>query len=351
MKKISPKKVPKGLGVARRRSVASQPADLVRLEPLEEGRAIPVVVRPNTDGVDLGEWAASCRDWVDRQLLEHRAVLFRGFPVTAVADFERLVMAVSDGQRLEYRDRTTPRTSEGERIYTATVHPPDQRIHLHNEGTYWIRWAQRLFFCCLTAPRRGGETPLADVRRVYDRIDPAVRDRFADKGVMLVRNFNDGFGLRWQEVFQTDDRSEVEQYCRDNDIDVEWKDGDRLRTCQVRPAARVHPVTGEPVWFNHAAFYHYTTLEPSVRAAMLAEFGEEGLPYNTCYGDGTPIDAPTAEHLRAAYDAEKTMFPWQDGDVMLLDNMTIAHAREPFEGDRLVLVAMTDAIEGKDCNQ
>ena len=258
-----------------------------------------------------------------------------------VADFERFVMAASDGQRLEYRDRTTPRTTEGERIYTATVHPPDQRINLHNEGTYWTRWAQRLFFCCLTAPRRGGQTPIADVRRVHDRIDPAIRARFAEHGVMLVRNYNDGFGLRWQEVFQTEDRAEVERFCGDNDIAFEWKDGDRLRTRQVRPAVRRHPVTGEAVWFNHGAFYHHSTLDPGVRDAMLAEFGEQGLPYSTCYGDGAPIDAATAEHLRAAYEAEKTMFTWQEGDVMLLDNMSVAHAREPFEGDRLVLVAMT----------
>ena len=70
------------------------------------------------------------------------------------------------------------------------------------------------------------------------------------------------------------------------------------------------------------------------------------LPYSTRYGDGTPIPDDVAEHLRAAYAAEKTLFRWEKGDLMLLDNMSVAHAREPFEGDREVVVAMTDAIEG-----
>ena len=155
----------------------------------------------------------------------------------------------------------------------------------------------KLYFCCLKAPSRGGETPLADVRKVYEHIDPAIRDHFIEKGFQLVRNYNDGFGLRWQEVFQTEDKAEVEEFCRQNEIEVEWKGDDRLRTKQVRAAVRKHPVTGELVWFNHAAFYHHTTLDSEMRDALVTEFGEEGLPYNTCYGDGTPIEPEVAQHI------------------------------------------------------
>ncbi len=332
---------------ARRRSLGAAPGQLVRTGRLSEDRAVPWLVRPADDGLDLAAWGEANRAEVDALLLEHRALLFRGFPVRSVGDFERAVRATSNGELLEYRDRTTPRTSEGDRIYTATVHPADQRINPHNEGTYWVRWAQRLYFCCLVPPARGGETPICDVRNVYRRIEPAVRERFERRQFMLVRNYNDGFGLRWQEVFQTEDRAEVEQFCCDNRIDYEWKAGDRLRTRQVRPAVRAHPRTGEKVWFNHAAFYHWTTLEPALRAALLREFGEDGLPYNTYYGDGAPIEPDAVEHIRQAYAAEKVMFPWRAGDVMLLDNMTIAHAREPYEGERLVLVSMTDATGGE----
>jgi alpha-ketoglutarate-dependent taurine dioxygenase len=346
MHEISPKKpLPAG---ARRRRVAVGADERVQGALLSRDAALPWCVRPAADGIDLTAWAsapegaATLHAW----LMEHRAVLFRGFAVRSVADFERFVLATSDGKLLEYKDRTTPRTSEGNRIYTATVHPADQRINPHNEGTYWVRWPAKLYFCCLKAPSRGGETPLTDVRRVYQRLDPEVRARFEDKQFMLVRNYNDGFGLPWQEVFQTEDSAEVERFCAANSIELEWKPGGRLRTRQVRPAVRVHPRTGEKVWFNHAAFYHHTTLEPGMRAALVAEFGEDGLPYNTYYGDGSPIDPADAAHVRAAYAAEQTMFPWREGDVLLLDNMSVAHAREPYEGERLVLVSMTDAIEG-----
>ena len=335
----------KGPGRARRRSVAARPEERVTIGRYPD-RELPFVVRPAVDGLDLIEWARESRGWIEERLLEHRALLFRGFDLPDVERFEAFVDVTSDGPRLEYRDRTTPRETRGRNVYTSTVHPPDQRIHLHNEGTYWTRFARKLYFACLVAAEKGGETPIADVRRVHDRIDPAVRAPFAEHGMMLVRNFNDGFGLPWQDVFQTEDRGVVESYCAENGIEFEWRDDDHLRTRQVRPAIRVHPATGEAVWFNHAAFFHPTSLEPEIRTALLAEYGEDGLPYATRYGDGTPIPDEVAEHLREAYAAERTLFPWEAGDLMLLDNMTVAHAREPFEGRREVVVAMTEAIEG-----
>jgi len=335
---------------ARRRAVGSSAAQWVSTRRLYEASPIPLLVEPAVDSLELIAWARRERSHVEQLLAEHRALLFRGFPIDSIGQFEEFVDVTSDGERLEYRDRTTPRTTEGNRIYTATVHPPDQRINPHNEGTYWIRWATKLYFCCLTAPESGGQTPIDDVRRVYDRIDPDVRERFSKVGFMLVRNYNDGFGLPWQEVFQTESKDEVGEFCRVNQIELEWRDGDRLTTRQVRPAVRCHPVSGEKVWFNHAAFYHHSTLEPDVRQALVAEFGEKGLPYNTYYGDGAPIEPQVAQHLRDAYEAEKVIFSWQRGDVMLLDNMSIAHAREPFLGERLVLVAMTDAVDEQACS-
>jgi len=314
--------------------------------PLLPDRAIPWVVRPQRAGDDLAEWARRTAGLVDTLLLEHRALLFRGFSVRDLADFERFVRTVSTGEPLEYRDRSTPRETRGARIYTSTIYPPDQTIHLHNEGTYWLKWAAKLFFCCLKTPERGGATPIADVRRVHDRIDPDVRRQFLERAMMLVRNYNDGFGLPWEEVFQTSDKGEVERYCRSNDIAFEWKSGDRLRTKQVRPAIRHHPRTGEPVWFNHAAFFHVTSLPPDMARVLLDELGEEGLPYNTCFGDGGSIDESTIEHIRAAYLAEKVVFDWEEGDVMLLDNMSVAHGREPYAGEREVVVSMTEPCSG-----
>jgi hypothetical protein len=79
-----------------------------------------------------------------------------------------------------------------------------------------------------------------------------------------------------------------------------------------------------------------------VRAELLAAFGEEELPYNTYYGDGSPIEPEAAAAVREAYEMEKLIFPWQNGDVMLLDNMSMAHGRQPYKGRREVVVSMAE---------
>ena len=336
----------KNLPTARRKSVAVSQESWIKTEHLLPGKDIPFMVQPAMDGMNLVDWAKNNRTVVDDLFLKHKALLFRNFHPKNVEDFQEFVKATSDGGFLEYKDRSTPRKDVGDKIYTSTIHPSDQTINPHNEGTYWVKWALKLYFCCMTASEKGGETPIAEVGKVFKRLYADIKKQFLEKKMMLVRNYNDGFGLPWQEVYQTEDKKEVESYCRENLIEFEWKGGDRLRTRQIRPAVRKHPKTGELVWFNHAAFFHYTTLDDNISEALLAEFGEEGLPYNTYYGDGTPIEASVVEHIRQAYEQEKVMFLWQEGDILMLDNMSIAHAREPYVGDRLIATAMTEAFSG-----
>jgi alpha-ketoglutarate-dependent taurine dioxygenase len=290
----------------------------------------------------LSTWARENQVKVESLLLEHRALLFRGFDITTPADFKAVVLATSDGNLLEYTDRSTPRYTVTDGVYVSTIYPADQRIDLHNEGTYWISWPLKLYFCCLKAADQGGETPIADVRAVLSRIDPVVRQRFSDKKIMYVRNYNDGFGLTWQEVFQTNDSLEVEAYCRKNAIEFEWKDGARLRTRQVRPATRNHPRTDEMVWFNHGAFFHISARDEGVSKGLLGMFDEQDLPYMTYYGDGTSIAESDIHHISDAYESERIVFAWEPGDILLLDNMSVAHGRQPYSGERRIIVAMAE---------
>ena len=333
-----------GPGSVRRRSIVADGAEAVTCELLD-GSA-PAVIRPRTADLDAAAWATAARELVAGWFTRHRALLFRGFPINDIEAFQRLVRATSAGEPLEYRDRSTPRPKVGDGVYVSTVYPAERTIAQHNEGTYWTRFPKKIYFGALQVAESGGETPIADVRRVLEHLPASARERFADSEVLYVRNYNDGLGLPWQEVFQTESRAEVEAYCRSNDIEWEWKGGDRLRTRQRRPAVRQHPETGESIWFNHAAFFHVSSLEPEMRRTLLADLGEEGLPYNTYYGDGSAIEPEVVEAIREAYRRETLVFPWQTGDVLLLDNLCFTHGRRPYRGERQVVVAMMEPVTG-----
>lgn len=327
-------------GAVKRKSLTTQD-EWVRESLLEPGRTLPLVVEPAIDQVDLAAWARGHRDWIENRLRKHGAILFRGFPVASTGEFETVVAAAS-GDPIDYRDRTSPRSLVSGKVYTSTDHPADQRILLHNENSYSAVWPAKIFFYCVQPAETGGETPLADCRRVLARLDPALVERFRERGVTYQRNFGDGLGLPWQNAFGTEDPGAVEGFCRDFDIRLEWKDGGRLRTRQVRPALLRHPVTGEDVWFNQAALFHIATLEEPVRRELLSAFAEEDLPSHALYGDGSPIDAADVAAICEAYDAEAVGFPWRKHDVLMVDNAAVAHGRSAFTGARKIVVGMAE---------
>jgi alpha-ketoglutarate-dependent taurine dioxygenase len=327
-------------GSIKRKHIDISPEHLVKIEPLYAKSSLPWLVRPTTSNtVDLISWSTNNRPLLERHLLEKGALLFRDFSISTTEEFESFMRGLA-GDLLEYRERSSPRSQVRGNVYTSTDHPADQSIFLHNENSYQQMWPLRIFFFGKLPAQQGGETPIADVRRVYERITPSVRERFQQKQVMYVRNFGDGFGLPWQTVFQTEDKAIVEEYCHKSGIQCEWKEGGRLRTRRVGQAVIQHPHTKEMLWFNHATFFHITTLEPVIREALLAQFGEEDLPNNSYYGDGSSIEDSVLDELREAYRSETVIFPWQKGDILMLDNMLVAHGRSPFVGPRQILTGM-----------
>lgn len=335
-----------GFKVGTRKSVKVSSEDLVRSRPLFDSGDLPLLVEPAGGAVNLADWLRDNRETVEGRLARHGGILFRGFGVDDLAAFETVADAVCGGL-LDYRERSSPRSRLQGNVFTSTDHPADQEIFLHNEQSYNLTWPLKILFYCQVPAQAGGETPIADCRRVFRRIPEEIRQAFRRRHYLYQRNFGAGFGLPWQTAFQTDDRAEVERYCAANDIEWQWRDGDRLRTRQVRRAVVDHPRTGDTLWFNHATFFHVTTLEPSVRDALRANFADDELPNQTFYGDGAAIEPEVLDTLRAIYRQETVAFPWQQGDVLVLDNMLTAHGRRPFSGRRSIAAVMGEPHTGE----
>lgn len=329
------------LRTARRRTIALEPTALVEMSYLSAGETLPLVVQPAVRGVVLPVWCLENRDLIEQELLKHGAILFRNFQIGSAAEFERIAMAY-DPDLLEYGERSTPRSTVSGKVYTSTEYPADQHITLHNEHSYSNNWALKLWFYCAQPPESGGETPIADSRIVFQRIPAAIREQFMQKKVMYVRNYGTALDLPWQDVFQTEDPKEVESYCGRAGIEYEWR-GAELKTRQVCQAVATHPRTGEMVWFNQAHLFHVSSLENSVQESLLAVLKEEGLSRNAYYGDGTRIESSVLDEIRAIYEETAVAFPWQQDDVLMVDNMLVAHGRRPYTGARKIMVAMAEA--------
>ncbi|MET0410816.1 MAG: TauD/TfdA family dioxygenase [Polyangiaceae bacterium] len=313
----------------------------LHITALGAGGRLPLVVEPSSRGVQLAAVASEVTALVGAELERAGGLLFRGFDVQGVAEFQRF--AASFGHALlGYDFGSTPRSKVSAGVYSSTEYPAHQSIPLHNEQSYATSWPLKIWFYCPQPAPSGGETPIADSRLVYSRIPARIRERWASRGLRYVRNYGAGLDLPWPKVFNTSDRGEVEAYCRAHEIAWEWKDDGELRTSQLCQAVARHPRTGEDVWFNQAHLFHVSALEEEVREVLLDAVSEQDLPRNVYYGDGGPLEPELLDEIRAVLEASQVVFPWQKDDILMLDNMLAAHARNPFSGPRKVVVAMAE---------
>ena len=319
--------------------------ELIQTSYLSAESSLPLVIQPKDETMDLSDWAKHNRPWLEQQLQQHGAILFRGFGLQSANDFEQVAQAICPSLFGDYGD--LPREGVGGKVYGSTPYPAEQAIRFHNESSHLHRWPMKIWFFCVQAAQQGGETPIIDCRKAYQLLSPSLRQRLQEKRLMYVRNFTDGLDVSWQSFFQTCDRTVVEAECRRHQMQVEWID-QGLRTRQIRPAMLPHPKTGDWVLFNQIQLHHIAYLEPTVRQSLLSLFGESNLPRNVYYGDGSPIEETVLAELDAVYEQAKVQFPWQEQDMLMLDNMLVAHGRNPFVGSRKIVVTMGEMICDRD---
>jgi alpha-ketoglutarate-dependent taurine dioxygenase len=65
-------------------------------------------------------------------------------------------------------------------------------------------------------------------------------------------------------------------------------------------------------------------------------------PQYVTFADGTRIPDAYVEQIQNRGLDNAIDVDWRPGDVLLIDNVLVAHGRRPFEGSRRVLVAMSD---------
>jgi alpha-ketoglutarate-dependent taurine dioxygenase len=325
----------------------------VEVKPLCPGQPLPILVTPErgtTGSFEIfRQWATTHGSLIDHYIHKAGVLLIRGFQISSPQDFRAACSAIRPDLR-NYTGGDSPRNDVCDQVYTSTEYPCHLEVLLHNELSYAGWCPEMVFFCCLYAPRSGGETPIADGRKIYAHLNPEVRVRFEHKEVMYFQHLRDtngrpGPGKSWQETFETMDKAVVEKYLVESGMNFEWTEFG-IRTAAKKPAVCDHPVTGEKCWHNQADQWHRDMI--SVKDSVSGPGNDPQAPTagletpgnHVCFGDGSPIDVADLKHIRKVSRQCEVVFPWQEGDIMAIDNILAMHGRKPFTGNRRILVAM-----------
>lgn len=302
-----------------------------------QGLAFPLVYKPAISGYNLKNWLSGNKDKFEKDLVKYGALLFRDFKINTVEKFQDL-MGLFPKELLEYKFRSSPRFELIENVYVSTTYPEDLSINMHSENSYAVNHPERIVFCCITPSEYRGETPIADNRLVLKHLSNELRTKFLEKGVLYRRNLNGVLGLSWQEVFQTSDKKEVEEECDRSGISYDWAGENELILSWKKKAIWEHPITNELVWFNHSLFFNKHMLHEEILKSIKSD---DELPNNTFFGDGSVISKEEIEEIKRAYDQSTVEFKWDKGDVLFLDNLLFSHGRNPYKGERKIIVSIS----------
>ncbi|KAK1484229.1 hypothetical protein CCUS01_03941 [Colletotrichum cuscutae] len=311
---------------------------------------VPPVVESAAALRALGD-SGKLQDLLDK----HGAVLVRGAGNASAETFSKLVGAAEKGRgsyphvQIGLAGKRTPLADN---VWTANEGSPSTRFYQHNEKAPKGEFIPIL---------RGGATPIASSANVFEKVQaeiPELVEEISKRGLGMkmvfrapgneakVNQFNwageHSFG---QELTPEDDeattKQKVEKQVRKLTSDFKWNEDGSLELTQHIPGIRRLPASGRPVWFNGLVGRHGITRD--IGALDPPHIGRDGMTYlPSVYGDDTEIPRRLLDKLIDVIDKEEISLILEEGDLLLVDNFQVSHGREPWEGDRQILVSMWD---------
>jgi alpha-ketoglutarate-dependent taurine dioxygenase len=285
-------------------------------------------------------WVQDNKTELQDKLIQHGAVLFRGFPLDSAAEFEQM-LDHTDYINMPYVGGAAPREQVTQsRIVTANESPATETIPFHHEMAQVPNPPGYIFFYCETPSQTGGATSIlhsAEICKTLFDLNPSFADKIEQDGVRYVRvmpeitDNTSAIGRSWKDTFQVETREAAETVMEEAKMSWQWFDNGNLKTqTNTLPAIRFDEDTQQKVFFNSivAVFTGWNDTRNQGKTAVET-------------GKGELMDEET---IQALVDKMSTMcvnFKWQAGDVLWVNNYTVLHARQPFEGDRRILASIS----------
>jgi len=315
--------------------------------------SFPLVLTPQNSNATLEDqllYLSEEREELLDLAKQHGAVLLRGWGAANPEHFSAIMSIIQDEPHFDMSCSAGPRIEVAKGVFTANEAPPEDTIPFHHEMAQCDSPPRIVCFFCQTAPGGGGSTSLILSHKVAGFLrenHPKVVEKLVRLGVRYVRrqapetDNSSALGKGWKLNFLAETKTQAEEKMRLAGTTWEWLENDYLHTItKVMPAIPVEESSSMEVFFTAAE----TTLKE------LDVFPQDELrPMKSIvFGDGSPMDEETRNAFRDVgryMEENKVMFPWKEGDALLIYNAKAMHSREMFTPPRVIYASMFGRLQ------
>jgi len=231
--------------------------------------------------------------------------------------------------------------------------PSEVKIQFHNEMAYARTYPKFVTFAMVKQADSDGSTLLADNLQVQSSMSKPLLDKFRDLGVQYIRYLHDekeseapDFYNSWQRAFVTEDIDTAMHKAnnRDDFSILRRCDDRRLRHVVWCPVFHQHPDHGK-VFFNSVLNRHGSWLDghPYWGSIPMKE-----RPYHCVWGDGSEFTDSEMAEIRQVHEDKTIKLHLDPGDVLVVDNLRVAHGRTPYRGYRQLGLLLSDMVPRTD---
>lgn len=291
-----------------------------------------------------------------KQLASHGTLLFRGLPIHSAHDFSKFAHAFGYKPH-EIIGIVVDRPMLAPNIAPANEAPKEVLVYNHNESPQVPHAPEYIFFYSHKAPFKGGESPISSSLELFHRAQqeiPEFIDELAQKGILsrvtykVDQQYKGGATLKqaFGKLVEPEDdeatrrtkiEAQIARYGRGKHTTWKWTDDGGLILEHRLPAIRTQPHTGLPTLFTGLAAYYKNAQVNGAGRNITQQL----------YGDGTPIPEKYLAHLAKITDEIRVLHKWEQGDVLVFDNVIAQHGREPWEGEQGDRVIMASLFDGE----
>jgi len=351
-----------------------------RLIPTEE--RTPLVIERRGSSASLGflrEFLSSNSSEIVMDIATHGAVLLRGFDLRCPQDFESATLAISNFQGINEYLMSEPGRElvPGTRfvLHTNNLYKTGGSLYLggfHSENYYSPDVPSYIAFFCEQASRIGGETGLVNTAKLFSDLPEALKTELKRRAYWVaawpLANMGSRYGVNAQQM---------EQFCSDSGLPIVTHHGEKYAS-MYKPCVIEHPITKE-----HALVINYSVelmkhgLDRAIQRAFLPDYwSKEWLLHRLSWrvpliglldkldvlfrDPGTvwrflfrkSFDARVGELfnkeatglLATSIRNRYSSFKWRAGDLLIVDNLKMAHSGMPGLGARTLRVLICNPI-------